>query len=258
MLFTIILAGCNRKMIVVAKPGEDLQAKSLLQGIWRDVETEEISFKVEGDTVYFPDSTSMPSYFEIVDDSLYLGSSTYPIVKQTSHVFWFRNQNGDVVKLTKNESTGEVPEYDDFDFTPAPQKVQETATEAKVDSIVMYSGQRYHWYVTINPTQRRVKKTTYTDDGVGVEKVYSDNIIHLGVFRGGEKVFSRNFVKANYEGYVPDKFLAKAILSSIKYHHIDAQGVHFTATLSVPDDASCYLVDTIIKHDGEVGMKTLE
>ena len=36
------------------------ESKALLQGIWVDEETENVVFKVQGDTVFYPDSTISP------------------------------------------------------------------------------------------------------------------------------------------------------------------------------------------------------
>jgi hypothetical protein len=59
----------------------------------------------------------------------------------------------------------------------------------KTDSVVFYGGERYHWYIAINPTRYRVMKTTYTDDGMGVENVYYDNIIHVSLYKGAQKLY---------------------------------------------------------------------
>ena len=39
---------------------ESREAKALLQGTWMDNETENVLFRMKGDTVYYSDSTSMP------------------------------------------------------------------------------------------------------------------------------------------------------------------------------------------------------
>ena len=51
---------------------ESREAKAMLQGIWVDEETDEVSFRAEGDTIYYPDSVSQPTCFRIVGDSLVL------------------------------------------------------------------------------------------------------------------------------------------------------------------------------------------
>ena len=128
----------------------------------------------------------------------------------------------------------------------------------KTDSVVMFGGQRYHWYVAVNPTRYKVQKTSYNDDGVGVENVYYDNIINISLFKGAEKLFSRDFRKQMYIKNVPPRFLDQAILGNMQFDHIDARGFHFNATLCIPDGASCYLIETLISFNGEVVYKLLE
>ena len=62
LLFIVALASCKRKSdVAVVRTAENQQAKAMLQGIWVDSETEEVSFRVKGDTIFFPDSTSRPT-----------------------------------------------------------------------------------------------------------------------------------------------------------------------------------------------------
>ena len=107
-LFVLLLAAmagsCGNRHDKPAQPTEDLTAKKNLQGIWLDEDGEDVAFRVKGDSVYFPDSTSVPTYFRIEDNSFVLigGKTTkYTIVKQTPNVFVFRNQSGERVKLYK-------------------------------------------------------------------------------------------------------------------------------------------------------------
>ena len=157
---------------------ESREAKRLLQGIWIESETEEEAFRAIGDTIFFTDPSSQPAYFCIVDDSLFIGNNHYPIIKQGEHLFWFQNQGGDVVKLIKSD------EEDDTLAFVRPQPEMLTVTEVvKTDSVVCYGGERYHWYIAVNPTRYRVTKTNYNSEGVAVENVYFDNIIHLSQFQ---------------------------------------------------------------------------
>ena len=64
---------------------EDLKAKQLLQGIWLDDDAGDVVFKIHGDTIFYPDTTSMPVAFKVLADTLVLNgakSSKYPILKQ--------------------------------------------------------------------------------------------------------------------------------------------------------------------------------
>ena len=146
----LLLAGCSGKQ-EQATQEEDREAKALMQGVWADAETEDLSFRVAGDTIFYADSTSMPAYFKIVGDSLTLSSgTTYAIEQQTAHVFSFRNQNGDLITLHKVED-----EDADSLFVQdtKPATVMTYTHQVKTDSVVSYNGARYHWYIAINPTR---------------------------------------------------------------------------------------------------------
>ena len=97
----------------------------------------------------------------------------------------------------------------------------------------MYGEQRYHWYIAINPTKYKVVKTSYSNDGVEVENDYYDNIIHLSLFRGAEKMFSSDLRKQMFNKQVPSQFLEQALLGDLQYDQVDSQGFHFTATLCI-------------------------
>lgn len=226
----------------------------MLQGIWIDEETEEVSFRAEGDTIFYPDSTSQASYFCIVHDSLVLGNQRYFIEKQTQHVFWFRNQNGDIVKLVKSDNPAEQESFV-HDNQP---KILTYTEVVKTDSVVMYNGQRYHWYLAINPTKYKVTITSYNDNGMEVNNVYYDNIMHISVFQGATQLFSRDFKKQMYTEKIPASFLQQAVLSNMEFSRIDAQGFHFDATLCIPDGASCYRVENVISLKGELTSQLVE
>lgn len=255
LAMAVLLAGCSRqKETGIAGAEESKQAKALLQGTWLDEESEEISFHAEGDSIYYPDSTSVPAYFRIIGDSLVLGSGAkYGIVKQTAHLFWFTNHNGDVVKLVKSEEPA-----DSVTFVRDMPKVLTYTHQVKTDSVVMFGGERYHWYIAINPTKYKVTKRSYTDNGMEVENVYYDNIMHVSVFNGAKKLYSSDFRKQMYEKYVPKGFLEGAVLGNMEFDKVDAAGLHFIATLCIPDGASCYLVETLISYEGQVNMKLVE
>ena len=254
IMLTVLLAGCSRKGGQSGALPEDEGAKSLLQGVWVDGENGDVSLRVQGDTIYFADSTSMPSYFRVYGDSLFMGSGTsYAIVKQTQNLFWFTNHNGDVIKLQK--STDPV---DETEFVTDSPRVLNYTHQVKIDSVVSYDGNRYHWYVAINPTKYKVTKRSYNDDGIEVENVYYDNIMHVSVFLGAQKLFSSDFRKQMYAKFVPENFLDEAILANMEYSHHDDKGIHFNATLCIPDGASCYIVESLVDYHGGMTMKTVE
>ena len=99
---------------------------------------------------------------------------------------------------------------------------------------------------------------TDNNDGVEVENVYYDNIMHISVYKGGQQLYSSDFRKQQYDNIVPSEFLTEAIFANMEYSHVDASGLHFNATLCMPDGASCYLVETLISYKGQMTMKMIE
>ena len=254
-LFILSFVACKQQRNDVSEneTPEDLEAKAMLQGIWIESETEEVSFLAKGDTIFFPDSTSQPSYFRIVSDSFCLGENRYAITKQTEHLFCFQNQAGEEVRLEKSEN-----KEDSLAFLDNQPEILSLNEVLKIDSVVLFGGERYHWYIAVNPTRYKVTKETYNSDGVSVENVYYDNIIHISLYRGSVCLFSRDIKKQMLADDVPQQFLDQAVLGNIKYDHVDSRGVHFNANLCIPDVASCYLVETLIGFDGQMTKKLLE
>ena len=252
-----MLVSCQRQHQTSVNPKvveqEDAAAKAMLQGVWQEELTEEVVFRAEGDTIYYPDPSDQPAPFRIVSDSLEVGTHRYPIVKQTEHLLWFRNQSGDVTKLVKSEEAD-----DTLAFVRQRSEILMPKEVLKIDSVVNYDGQRYHWYIAVNPTRYRVTKTIYNGEGVAVDNVYYDNIIHISLYQGSKCLFSRDFKKSMYEGEVSPSFLEQAILGNMQYNLIDSHGVHFDATLCIPDEASCYLVETVIGFDGQLTLELVE
>ena len=252
LVLALTLSACNRQGSKDVP--ENKEAKEMLQGVWIDAESGDVSFRVKGDTIFYADSTSMPAYFRIIGDSLVLASGTsYGIVKQMPHIFWFSNQNGDVVKLEKSEDP-----TDESEFVHDTPRVLSYTHQVKTDSVVSFNGEQYHWYIAINPTKYKVTKRSFNDDGLEVENVYYDNIMHIAVFQGSRRIYSSDFRKQQYAGKVPADFLNEAVLGNMEYSSIDAAGLHFNATLCIPDGASCYLVETLISFDGRLSMKLVE
>lgn len=231
------------------------EAERLLQGIWVDDEVENVAFKVAGDSVFYPDGTSMPSVFRVEEDTLVMGNppSRYPIIKQTANIFWFKNQAGDVVKLRKSTDPNSA-----LAFVNERPKVMAVTEVVKKDTVVVYGGERYHCYVAINPTKYKVIRKTYNDDGVEVDNVYYDNIIHISVFHGADRLYSRDFRKPMFAHLVPRRFLDQAVLGNVEYDRVDSDGFHFNTTLCIPDAASCYLLDAVISFDGKMRMEVVD
>ena len=129
---------------------EDFTAKTLLQGIWIDDETDMPLLRIEGDTIYYTNPQNIPVAFKVIHDTIYIyGNQTvaYKIDRQTGDNFWFHSLADDIVKLHKSENV-----EDTLSFIKQEVEVIPGTTEVtKKDSVVMYGGKRYRGYVYINP-----------------------------------------------------------------------------------------------------------
>ena len=251
-----ILVACGGKNSKTAVQSENLAAKKMLQGIWIDSETGDLSFQAEGDTISYPDSMNVPVMFMIVDDTLILKGSNltkYPIVKQTEHLFSFINQNGDVVKLTKSD--GEELEQA---FEQEPSVTLNQRKTIKRDTVVFSGEDRYHCYVQVNPTKQKVFKSKINDDGVSVDNVYYDNSIRVSIFQGRSRLYQHDFHKEDFSRLVPQDFLRQSILSDILIMNNDSEGVNYHAHLVIPDSPSSYIINVKITYKGKMSMNVSE
>ena len=228
----------------------------MLQGIWVDEDEQDVAFKAKGDTIFYPDSTSQPVYFQIIADTLVLhgaNEAKYPIVRQTRNLFVFRNQNGDEVRCVLSND----PDDASFFSSKRPLPINQNQL-IKRDTVIDYNGERYHCYVQVNPTTYKVISPSYNDDGVEVDNVYYDNIVHLSVYKGAECLYSRDLRKEMFKGKVPAQFLAQSILSNVEFGKVDSKGFHFDTTVCIPDGASCYMFDVTIGFGGKSVIQLLE
>ena len=81
LLFPIVVAGCGQQ---AAREQQEMQeadklSHAYLQGVWVDNTTEVPVFRIEGDTVYYPDALRAASYFEVKGDTFttYGGQVTF-------------------------------------------------------------------------------------------------------------------------------------------------------------------------------------
>ena len=245
---------CGQQPKPVEQREESREAKQLLQGVWMDEDMETAVFQMKGDTVYYADSTSMPAYFRVIGDTLYIGTSgRYFIEKQTEHLLCFKMPSGETARYVKSDDKelGRV-------FEQTKPQILELTEVLKRDTVVFFEGERYHLYIAVNPTKYKVSRQVVNDDGLTVENAYFDNIIHLSIFKGAAQIFSRDFHKKAYERLVPAQFMQHAILNNMEFNQVDAQGFHFNASLCVPEDASCYLVDQVVSFKGKPSAQLLE
>lgn len=254
ILLAVALSSCGTPQQKASAPQEDKEAKSLLEGIWLDDNTETALLKVKGDTIFYADAATAPVAFKIIGDSLMTyGARTnaYKIEKQGEHIFWFHSAMGDVIRLHKAET-----ESDSLAFISA-QEVPVYNEVIQKDSVVMYDNIRYRGYVYINPSKIKVMRPGVSEEGLGVDNVYYDNIIHICVYEGKKSLYAKDITKQMFKDIVPDDFLQWAILSDMDFMGVDAKGYHYQATVCIPDDASCYMVHITAKGDGGISFELM-
>ena len=251
IIYTLLFSACKNGMKVEqAERTEDKRAKELLQGIWVDSDDDNVVFKVKGDTIFYPDTLSQPIKFAIYGDTLEMQStnlSKYAIIKQTPHLFEFKNPNGDIVKLYK----GTDPNYELQFLSKKPTSVNQNKT-IKKDSIIFCGKDRYHVYIQVNPTTYKVLKSSYSDDGLEIENIYFDNTIHVGIYKQETNIFSKDFYKKDFVKLVPKDFLRQSVLSDIVLNSSDDKQMYFQAQLAIPDSYVSYIVNINISTNGKM------
>ncbi len=252
LVFSALMTACNNKPNGTDEQQEDFTAKKMLQGIWVDEDAQNVAFRAKGDTIFYPDTTSLPVYFQIIGDTLMLHGINvvkYPVLKQTRHLFVFRNQNGDEVRLHLSDNPDDANAFQH----EKPQVLNQNQVIRR-DTIVTYHGERYHCYVQVNPTTYKVVKTSYNDEGVEVDNVYYDNIVNLNVYHGATKLFSSDFRKHQFANYMPKAIVQQTILNDMLFKEVNKDGIHYVASLGVPDDMSSFQVQVIVGFDGRLKM----
>lgn len=256
LILLVLACGCDNKK-KDQDQDENVKAKELFQGVWLDDDSEMPLFFVKGDTIYYSDIQNAPVAFEIIKDSLYMYGnemSRYQIDKQGEHIFWFHSLAGDIIKLHKTENPD-----DSLAFLGQVVQVIPAYTEVtQKDSVVTYDGKRYRAYVYINPSKKKVINTSYSEDGISVDNVYYDNVMHICVYEGKKSLYSSDITKQTFMGMVPDEFLQRSILSDMVFTGITRSGFHYLATICVPKSAVCYMVELNISFDGKLTLSPMK
>ena len=250
LLSVPFITGCSDNTTKKA-PERNREAEKMLTGLWLNEDDNNIVFRAERDTIFYSDSTALPVHFRIISDTLYLDGSeviSYPIEKQTEHLFIFKNNLGDRVRLVKVEDNELEEIFDDRQQV----SVLNQNKVVKSDTAFVYDGTRYHCYSQVNPTTYKLIRSSVNNDGVTVENVYYDNIVHISVYRLATQLFSKDFDKAFFEKYVPEDFFNQSILSDMMYLKCNTEGFHYDAVLYIPDSMTSFLVHVTISFKGEI------
>lgn len=254
LVIVVVLTGCRRYDSEYAKRHQDADAKQLLQGIWVDDEEGAPVFMAHGDSIFFPDTTSLPMAFWVYRDSLYLQGGTidrYLITKQAEHLLRFINQSGEEVKIIKAEDKQLLPLF--RQERPYALNIFRTLV---TDTMDMFNyGSIYNCHLSVEPTSNRVMVSTSNDLGVRVDNMYLDNEAQVKVHFNKRPFFEHRFVKQEFAAFVPKEFLHKAILSRMLYDRVDSAGLYLDAVIGVPDATSAFVVEVKIGKNGKVTKK---
>ena len=224
IVLVVSLASCSNRQNGEVSVKEDLTAKQLLQGIWVNDETEMPLMRIEG------------------------------IDRQTEYSFWFHSLADEVIKLHKSENA-----EDSLVFTSREVEVISTTPEViKKDSIVTYKNTRYRGYVYINPSKMKVFKTSYSENGISVDNVYYDNVIHICVYEGKKMLYGQDITKKMFADIFPTEMLDQAILADMNFMGVDSKGYHYQATLGIPESSVYNLVNMIIGFDNTMNIEKAE
>lgn len=230
---------------------EDLTAKNMLQGVWLSDDTEIPLMRVNGDTIYYDDPQNVPVAFRIVHDTLYLQGNTltaYKISRQTEDSFWFYSLSDVLVKLHKSENPEDALIFANREVEAIPT-IDEVV---KKDSVVMHKGIRYHGYVYINPSRMKVVRTSYSEDGIGVDNIYYDNVIHICVYKGKELLYGQDITKKMFADVLPAETLEQSILSDMDFLGVDDAGYQYRAAVRIPESSVYNLINLTIGFDNVV------
>ena len=233
---------------------EDKVAKELLQGIWLNDSTEMAVFQVVGDTFRYAGSNTSSVLFKIIRDSIYLlGDDTlsYKIVRQGENIFWINTATDIIMKLHRSDDESQLA------FVPQsePDPVNVIQEYVEKDSVIVYNDIRDRGYVFINPSHYKVVRTMFDDNGIWVENVYYDNIIHICVYNGANELYGRDINKQLFSEYVDAGELSASILSDMDFVAVDDAGYHYRAMLTVPESAASQVFELVISPEGNLQIK---
>lgn len=244
------LLSCTGKQSQSIAENENIEMKSMIQGTWLDENTETPMLHIKGDSIYYMTPGTKPVAFQIIRDSLITygtDKTSYHIKKQNEYMLWIQSEMGDLIRLSKADDS-----ISSIEFKIQAEESEPTKQVIEKNHIVFYKDVRYRGYAYINPSQIKITRPTYSDEGFKIDNVYYDNIIHICVFEGKNKLFGKDIYKKDFEGVVPEEFLQWAILSDMEFIGVNENGYQYQATVCIPDEISCYLINISISTEGHI------
>lgn len=235
----------------------DFMAHELLQGVWADDETDMPVFRFSQDTIFFAGEDRRPMSFRVIKDSLHImGYDTlvYRIAKQSESEFWLQTVTDEIMQLHKSENEEDVLAFEAKNSLQPSETKQE---QIKKDHVIVFNGKRYRGYVFINPTSKKVIRTLLDENGIGLEQVYYDNVIHICVYDGKKELYGRDIDKDMLADVIPSENESSVILADMDFVSVDSNGYHYQATVEIPDTSISYLVNLNISYQNELTIEAV-
>lgn len=235
---------------------DSTQSVSMLQGVWLDNDTEMPVMKVRGDTIALANRAASAFRFVVSGDTLFAQDTEHTIyyIRQlTEQDFSFYTTFGDTVRLHKAEDEAAW-------MVDATQAMLQPTEVLKKDSVLTYDGKRYRGYVYVNPSTRKVLVPEVTGEGLVIDNVYYDNVIHVCVYQGKRKMCSRDITRDQFAGVIPDSFLRNAILSDMDFVGVGAGGYFYRAIICSASShgTSSYYVKVCLNDEGVLNIQLIQ
>lgn len=284
LMLTMSLIGCGNNGGNADMPKENRAAKELLWGTWLKDDDGSLAFTAKGDTIYNPDPLVLPVCFYIRDDSLVLESTSrmsYKITKQSAHIFRILNQNNEEICYVKSDGSNDEgnaivasednnvqaalgstasamdnsragDEFSAAETVSGENEYEEVTAENNlhVDTLINYNAKNYRCIIDKRTTREKVIRTSFNEDGIGVDKVYHDNTISLKVYAGQALLLTKNFRKSDFAKYVDNEAFKQCILRDIEFITVSESGVLCQAIIAHPDSPAGFVVNIVVPSKG--------
>ncbi|MFC2328983.1 DUF4738 domain-containing protein [Prevotella nigrescens] len=248
----LLLAGCFGNSKQDEPVVEDTKAKELFQGLWVSDDNGEPVLLAKGDSVFYPDSGSIPVRFWIYKDSFYLKGQSrnlYKIEKQSENSFTFINDNGEEVRLVKSRDKDLRASFGYHVYA------MNTFLHAETDTVVRTDLGYFNIKISVATTSDKIIKSTYNENGIEVDNAYLDNAASLVISNQKKTVYSHEFRKQEFASLIDKAFLEKSILRRFEFNHANAKALYFDAVIGIPDASTSYVIAVKITADGKLAMK---
>lgn len=250
------LAACGRTDDNSPNAMEEKSAlmASFMQGVWIDDDSGAPFIKVRGDSIYFASRVNVPIAYRVEGDTLIIyggEAAKYLIDMMDESTFRFFTASGDLMSLHKSEN-------DTLNFGSLVQSPVPEHEVIEKDSVIFSQGVRYRGYVYINSTDIKVSSPYFSEDGMYMDNVFFDNVIHICVYQGTQRLFGKDIRREMFEGIVPDDYLRYSILDDMNFIGVSPRGYTYSATICSPGSPSCYCVEVFVSKEGELKLTLVQ